>query len=417
MIFNINERPPLGKLILFAFQMVLSVFVASVLIANICGVNVSAALVGAGLGTLTYILFTKGQSPMFISNSGAFVAPVIMALGTAGYTGVFIGGITTCIIYTIFGIIFSRVEVEKIYKIFPPALIGAVTMVIGINLMGFIPTYLGDTGQWGIIIALITTLVIAILSHYAKGMAKILPFLVGILIGYAVAAILTITKIATLVDFSVFEGMKLFIWPTFAFTQFKSVAFSTLIPIIIVYIAFTISAMMECLSDHAALGGIIGTDLYKTPGLHRIFIGEGMANLNSTLFGGLGACSYGEGVACVGFSKVASTWVTGAAAIILALLGFIGPVQAFIASIPSCVFAGAAIVLYGFIACSGVKMLQKTDLNIQKNLVIVSSVLSLGISGMLLGGNTFSLSGTALALVMGVILNLILKENVGNTNE
>ena len=349
---------------------------------------------------------------MFISNSGAFVAPVIMALAAAGYTGVFIGGVVTWVIYSLFGFIFSRVPVENIYKIFPPALIGAVTMVIGINLMGFIPTYLGDTGQWVIIIALLTTLVIAILSHYAKGMAKILPFLVGILIGYAVAAILTVAGVATLVDFSVFEGMKLFIWPTFAFTQFTKVSFSVLVPIIIVYIAFTISAMMECLSDHAALSGIIGTDLYKTPGLHRIFIGEGLANLNSALFGGLGACSYGEGVACVGFSRVASTWVTGAAAIILALLGFIGPVQAFIASIPSCVFAGAAIVLYGFIACSGVKMLQKINLNIQKNLVIVSSVLSLGISGIILGGSTFSISGTALASVVGVILNLLLKEGV-----
>ena len=414
MIYNINERPPFGKLILFAFQMVLSVFVASVLIANICGVNVSAALVGAGLGTLTYILCTDGKSPMFISNSGAFVAPVIMALTTVGYTGVFIGGVVTWVVYSVFGFIFSRVPVENIYKIFPPALIGAVTMVIGINLMGFIPTYLGDTGQWGIIIALLTTLVIAILSHYAKGMAKILPFLVGILIGYAVAAVLTVAGVATLVDFSVFEGMKLFIWPTFAFTQFTKISFSASVPIIIVYIAFTISAMMECLSDHAALSGIIGTDLYKTPGLHRIFIGEGLANLNSSLFGGLGACSYGEGVACVGFSRVASTWVTGAAAIILALLGFIGPVQAFIASIPSCVFAGAAIVLYGFIACSGVKMLQKTNLNIQKNLVIVSSVLSLGISGIILGGSTFSISGTALALVVGVILNLLLKEGVAD---
>lgn len=416
MIYGIKDRPPVGKLILFAFQMVLSVFVASVLIANICGVNVSAALVGAGLSTLVYMAFTKAESPMFISNSGAFVAPVLMALAAAGYTGVFIGGLTTFVIYTIFGIIFSRVPVENIYKVFPPALIGAVTCVIGINLMGFIPTYLGETGQWGMVVALITMLVIALLSHYAKGMAKILPFLVGILIGYAAAAILTLTGVVQLVDFSVFSGMKLFIMPEFAFTKFTSVSLSTLLPIIVVYIAFTISAMMECLSDHAALGGIIGVDLYKKPGLHRIFVGEGMANIASSLFGGLGACSYGEGVACVGFSRVSSTLVTGTAAIILALLGFIGPIQAFIASIPSCVFAGAAVVLYGFIACSGVKMLQKTNLNIQKNLVIVSSVLSLGISGVVLGGSTFSISGTALALVVGVILNLILKEKVNGEN-
>ena len=414
MIYGITERPPVRKLILFAFQMVLSVFVATVLIANICGVNVSAALVGAGISTLVYILCTKGKSPMFISNSGAFVAPVMLALAAAGYTGVFIGGITTFIVYLIFGIIFSRVSVDNIYKIFPPALIGAVTVVIGINLMAFIPGYIGETGQWGIVVALFTTLIIAILSHYAKGMWKILPFLVGILCGYVLAAILTLTGVVGLVDFSVFNNMSIFTWPTFAFTQFTSVTWAQVVPIIIVYIAFTISAMMECLSDHAALGGIIGTDLYKTPGLGRIFIGEGVSNLFNSAIGGLGACSYGEGVACVGFSRVASVWVTGAAAIILGLLGFIGPIQAFIASIPACVFAGAAIILYGFIACSGVKMLQKTNLNTQKNLIIVSSVFSLGISGIVVGGGSFSFSGTALALIMGVILNLILKEKFEN---
>ena len=168
---------------------------------------------------------------------------------------------------------------------------------------------------------------------------------------------------------------------------------------------------MECLTDHAALGGMIGKDLYQEPGIGRIFAGEGVANILSSLFGGLGACSYGEGVACVGFSRVASTVVTGTAAMMLALLAFLSPIQAFIASIPSCVFGGAAIVLYGFIACSGVKMLQQTDLNSQKNLILVSSVLSLGISGLALGGATFALSGTALALVFGVILNLILKNH------
>ena len=167
---------------------------------------------------------------------------------------------------------------------------------------------------------------------------------------------------------------------------------------------------MECLSDHAALGGIIGVDLYKTPGLGKLFIGEGLANVAGTSIGGLGICSYGEGVACVGFSRVASTAVTAGAAIILILLGFLGPVQASIASIPSCVFAGAAIILYGFIACSGIKMLQKTDLNKQKNLIIVSTVLSLGISGLVVGGSTISFSATALGLIVGIILNLVLKE-------
>lgn len=413
MIYNIQDKPPVGKLIAFALQMLLSVFVATALIAQICGVPMSGALVGAGVATLVYILVTKGKSPMFISNSGAFVAPVMLALAAGGYTAVAIGGLTTCIVYCLFGFIFSKVPVDNIYKVFPKALIGAITVVIGINLMPFILTYVqinGEANMWGVSVALLTTFVIAIISHYAKGMWKILPFLVGIMVGYIYAVILTVTGIYPIIDFSIFEGMKLFHAPTFAFTLIEPINWSIVASIIFVYIAYTVSAMMECLSDHAALGNIIGVDLYRSPGLSRIFCAEGLANLASSTLGGLGACSYGEGVACVGFSKVASVWVTGLAAIFLALLGFLDPVQLFIASIPSCVFAGAAIVLYGFIACSGIKMLQTVDLNVQKNLIIVSSVLSLGISGLVVGGTAFSLSATALALVMGIILNAILKE-------
>ena len=215
-----------------------------------------------------------------------------------------------------------------------------------------------------------------------------------------------------LVDFSKFNNIGLFSVPTLAFTQWGSVEWAKIVPIIVVYIAFTISAICECLSDHAALGNIIGRDLYKEPGLGRIFIGEGVANLATSCLGGLGACSYGEGVATVGFSKCASIWSTAIAAVMMILLGFLAPVQAFIASIPSCVIGGGtACVLYGFISSSGIKLLKDVDLNSQKNLIICSVVLSLGISGIVLGGDTFSLSGTALALVAGVILNLILKEN------
>lgn len=410
MIYGINNRPPFGKMILFGIQMVLSVFVATVLIANICGVATSGALIGAALSTISYILITKGQSPMFLSNSGAFVAPVLFALGAGGYTGIAIGGLTACIIYCIFGLIFTKIPYQSIYKVFPASLIGAVTCVIGINLMSFIPGYIGETGQWGVVIALITTLSIALISHYAKGIARILPFLLGILLGYIIATILTLTGVCSLIDFSVFNNLKFIQMPDFAFTHWTAIEWSTTIPIIIMFIAYTISALMEALSDHAALGGIIGVDLYAKPGLGKIFFGEGLGNLISACFGGLGSCSYGESVATIGFSRVASVCVTATAAVLLGLLGFVAPVQAFISSIPSCVFAGAAIILYGFIACSGVKMLQKVDLNVQKNLIIVSAVLSLGISGLVVGGQIISFSATALALIVGIILNLILRD-------
>lgn len=417
MIYGIKDKLPFGKLNLFSFQMVMSVFVASVLIAGICGKAVSGALIGAGFATLIYVLINKGNSPMFMSNSGAFVAPVIAAGALGGYTAVAFGGIVTAIVYCIFGFIFSRVSVDNVYKVFPKALIGAVTAVIGINLMSFIPTYVqvaGETNMWGISIALVTMVAIALISHYAKGIAKILPFLIGTLIGYVFAAVLTLTGVFDAIDFSVFKNMTLFAKPDFAFMHFEFGDWSWIAPVAIMYIAYTISAMMECLSDHAALGNIIGVDLYENPGLGRIFCGEGLANIAGSFLGGLGICSYGESVACIGFSKVASVAVTIGAAIMLMLLGVLAPVQAFVASIPSCVFAGSAMILYGYIACSGIKMLQKVDLNNQKNLIITSVVLSLGVCGLAVGGTTLSFSGTALALIVGIILNFALKDNENN---
>lgn len=405
MIYNINDRPPFGKLCLFSLQMLMAVFTATALIAQVCGVELSGAFIGSGLATILYIIATGFKSPMYISNSGAFVAPVLAALAVGGYMAVAIGGLTSCIIYCIFGLIFSRISVNNIYKFMPKVLIGSVTVVIGINLMGFITGYIGETGNTGLIIALITVLAIALSSHYLKGALSMFPFLIGTLIGYLVSIPFG------LVDFSKFNGISLFKIPTLGMMQWTATNFKEMLPIIVVYIAFTISAICECLSDHAALGNIIGVDLYREPGINRIFIGEGIANLATSAFGGLGACSYGEGVATVGFSRCASIWATSGAAIFMCLLGFFEPIQAFISSIPSCVIGGGtACVLYGFISASGIKLLKEVDLNDNKNLIICSTVMSLGISGVVLGGDTFSISGTALALVAGIILNLILKE-------
>ena len=405
MVYNVHDKPPIGKMVLFALQLMLSCFTATALIAQVCGVPLSGAFLGAGLATCIYLVVTKFESPMFISNSGAFVAPVLAALAAGGYTAVAIGGATSFIVYTIFGVIFHKIPIDSLYKVMPKVLIGSVTIVIGINLMGFIPGYIGDTGNLGIVIALITVLTIALSSHYLKGALKMFPFLIGILVGYVVSIPFG------LVDFSQFNGISLFRLPTIAVMNFAPVEMAKMVPIIILYAAFTVSAICECLSDHKALGNIIGKDLYENPGLGRIFIGEGTANLATSLFCGLGACSYGEGIGAVGFSKCSAVVVTFLAAVMMMLLGFLEPVQAFIASIPSCVIGGGtACVLYGFISSSGIKLLKEVDLDDQKNLIICSVVLSLGISGLVLGGDVFSLSGTAFALVAGIILNLILKD-------
>lgn len=405
MIYNVEDKLPFNKLLLFALQIMLACFTATALIAQICGVALSGAFVGAGAATIIYWLITKRQSPMFISNSGAFVVPVLAALAAGGYTAVAIGGLTACVVYAIFGIIFNKISIDNLYKVMPKAVIGSITVVIGINLMGFITGYIGDTGNIGVAIALITVLAIALSHHYLKGIWSMFPFLIGTLVGYIIAIPFG------LVDFSKFNGIHLFTLPDFAFTYWTAIDWKVMVPIIVMYIAFTVSAICECLSDHAALGNIIDRDLYSKPGITKIFIGEGMANLASSCLGGLGACSYGESVGTIGFSKCASSAVTFTAAIMMILLGFIEPIQAFIASIPSCVIGGgSACILYGFISSSGIKLLKEVDLENSKNLILVSVILAIGISGIAIGGATFSLSGTALALVAGILLNLILKE-------
>lgn len=403
--YGIKDKPPFGQLVLFSLQMMLSCFTATALIGQICNVPLSGAFVGSGLATIVYLIATKFESSMYISNSGAFVSPVLIALQLGGATAVAIGGAIACVVYCIFGFIFMRIDVSHIYKVLPKVLIGSITVVIGITLMGFIPSYIGDTGNVGMFIALITVLTIAFVSHYCKGALALFPFLIGTLVGYIVSIPFG------LVDFSVFEGISLFTLPDFGFLHWTNIDINILPNIIVIFVAFTVSAICECLSDHAVLGNIIGVDLYRRPGLGRIFIGEGLANLVGTSSGQLAQCSYGESLSTIGFSKCSSVYSTLGCALFMIALGFIEPVQAFVASIPSCVIGGGtAMVLYGFIANSGIRTLQSVDFSNQKNLIISSVVMSLGISGVVVGTNTFHLSGTALALIVGIILNFILKE-------
>lgn len=403
--YGIKDKPPFGQLVLFSLQMMLSCFTATVLIGQICNVPLSGAFVGSGLATIVYLITTKFESSMYISNSGAFVSPVLIALQLGGATAVAIGGAIACIVYCIFGFIFMKIDVSHIYKVLPKVLIGSITVVIGITLMSFIPSYIGDTGNVGMFIALITVLTIAFVSHYCKGALALFPFLIGTLVGYVVSIPFG------LVDFSVFEGISLFTLPNLGFFHWTNIDVSILPNIIVLFVAFTVSAICECLSDHAVLGNIIGVDLYRKPGLGRIFIGEGLANLVGASSGQLAQCSYGESVSTIGFSKCSSVYSTLGCALFMIALGFIEPVQAFVASIPSCVIGGGtAMVLYGFIANSGIRTLQSVDFNNQKNLIISSVVMSLGISGVIVGNDTFHLSGTALALIAGIILNFVLKE-------
>lgn len=442
MIYGINEKPKyLKEWVLYTMQMVLAVFVATVLIANICGTPISSCLFGACFGTLIYQLLTKFKSPMFISSCGATVSAVCGALAinaaisfpnadsyktiegicyaldkennvigqaTANYLMVVCGGLVILIVYAIFAFLFKRRGAGFINKFLPPTIVGAITIVIGLNLAAFEVTYTHNSNVWEVIVAISVMFVVALSSHYFKGFMKTIPFLFGIGFGYIFCLILRAFGIDIL-DFNAFNSMRWY--PDFTFLQWRASdwSWSNLIQTVLYFLPVALCAICEHISDHKTLSNIIGHDLIEEPGLNRTLIGDGVASTIGTVLCGLPNTSYGESIATIGFSRVASVWVSTAAAVCIGLLSFLGPVTAFIETIPSCVFGGCAMVLYGYIASSGLKTLinNKIDLNDNKNLTIVSVVLCVGVGGIFLFSESFK--GVSLAMVLGVILNLILK--------
>lgn len=418
MLYNINDKLPMRRLIVAALQQVIACFVATVLIPQICGLPIAPAMLGASLGTLIYQLCTRGQSPMFISSSGAFVAAVIggLALGVApNYAAVAIGGAIVCIVYCIIGAIINKSGTTWMNKILPPVVIGPIVAVIGLNLATFIPTYFQINGEYnllGVGLGMLTLTITALISHYGKGFIRNLPFLFSILIVYAFAALLTICGIP-IIDFSVFNNVKLIQIPDFAFLHFNKFNWSLLPQILMLFLPLSLVTIAEHTSDHKALSAVIGTDLTQTPGLGKTLIGDGIATAAGCIIGGLPNTSYGESVGTTGFSKICSRYVISLAAIIMGLAAFFGPLQAFLVSIPSSIFGGCAAVLYGYITLSGIRTIKDNniDLNNNKNITIIAAVLTLGVSGAVCNFGIVSIGTTALAMIIGIILNLMLKNN------
>ena len=423
LLYNIRDIPKKWyEWVVFALQQVLAVFVATVLIANICGTPISSCLLGACVGTLIYQVISGFKSPMFISSCGATVSAVIGALAlseTGNYLMVFIGGLVILAIYGIFALVVKLVGIQAFNKIFPPVIVGGVTIVIGLNLAGFLITYLGQgaadfdplssSAICAIVCALVTMFTTAAVSHYGRGFMKNIPFLFGLLAGYLLALIFTLTGAAKLIDFTPFQHMTWY--PDLVFLRWKSSDWSwaNFGTTLLYFTPVAICALLEHYSDHKVLSNIIGTDLTEEPGLHRTLLGDGAASAVGTALCGLPNTSYGESIATTGFSRVASVWVITAAAGFLGLLSFIGPVSAAIQTIPSAVFGGCAMILYGYIAASGLKTIinNKVDLEDGRNLIILSVVLTVGVSGICFLNAAFG--GVALAMVLGVILNLILR--------
>lgn len=357
---------------------------------------------------------------MFISSSGAFVAAVMgaLALGNVpNYTAVAIGGILVCIIYFIVGALINSRGTDWINKLLPPVVIGPIVAVIGLNLATFLPTYFQINGQYSLIgfgLGMLTLLITALISHYGKGFIKNLPFLVAILIVYGFSAILTVLGVK-IIDFSVFQNVKLFQVPDFAFLHmnFGEFQLGWLAQVALLFIPLSLVTIAEHTSDHKALSAVIGTDLTQKPGLGYTLMGDGAATALGSLIGATPNTSYGESVGTTGFSKICSKYVITLAAVIMGIAAFIGPLQAFLVSIPSAIFGGCAAVLYGYITLSGIRTIMDNHIDLvhnNKNITIVAAVLTLGVSGAVCNFGIVSIGTTALAMIVGIILNLILKD-------
>ncbi len=441
LVYNIKDKPTLPKLIVFAFQQLLAILAATIAVPGIIGhgMSQSAALFGAGIGTLVYLLFTKFKSPVFLGSSFAFIGSMFAAFGgavstAAGYAGIIIGGIFAGLVYVVIAIAVKFAGVNWINKLMPPVVIGPTVAIIGLSLAGnavgdaltFAKTDAGfvmNTKGWiGFLCALITLFTVMICSIYGKKMMKLIPFIIGILAGYLVATIFTLIGMKTgnndfiIVDWSAFSNMQ---WvPNFTFLQaakgIKEIdaAYLALLAVAYVPVAFVVFA--EHIADHKNLSNIIEKDLLEDPGLHRTLLGDGVGSMVGAFFGGCPNTTYGESVGCVAITGNASVISIFAAAVFAIAASFIAPFVTLLSTIPSCVMGGVCITLYGFIAVSGLKMIQKVDLEQNSNLFTVSVILIAGIGGMQLQIGKVTLTSIACALILGIFVNLLLNRKKAN---
>ena len=441
LVYGVNDKPGFWKTIVFALQQVLAILAATIVVPVIINTNKdlnaagifanmsqSAALLGAGVGTIVYLLFTKFKSPVFLGSSFAFIGSMCAAFAGAasisvGYIGLIIGAILAGLVYVIIALIVKFAGVNWIDKIMPASVIGPTVAVIGLSLSG---NAVGDLTKGAVascnpyialVCGLVTLATVIVCSVYGKKMAKIIPFIIGIGAGYVVASIFTLigtlAEIPSLIviNFSLFENMQ---WvPEFSFIKafegFDNLggfgAYIATVAVAYVPVAFVVFA--EHLADHKNISSIIGSDLTKDPGLHRTLLGDGVGSMVGAFFGGCPNTTYGESVGCVAISGNASVVTIFTAAIICILAAFVAPFVTLLATIPNCVMGGVCFALYGFIAVSGLKMVQKVDLNDNKNLFTVSVILIAGVGGLTLNIGPVTLTAVACSLILGILTNLL----------
>ena len=439
LIYGINDKPKFGQMLLFAFQQVLAILAATILVPAIIGngMSQSAALFGAGVGTIVYQLFTKFKSPVFLGSSFAFIGSMFAAFGgaasaSAGYAGLIIGAIFAGLVYVIIAAVVKFVGVNWINKLMPPVVIGPTVALIGLSLavnavndltVGKVVDEANVSlcsPYVALICGIITLLAIFVFSVYGKKMIKLIPFVLGILVGYVVASIFTVVGIATnnmalqVINFAAFQNMQIFAIPDFsflaAFEGVKAIDGAFIATIAVAYIPVAFVVFAEHIADHKNLSSIIGSDLLEEPGLHRTLLGDGIGSIAGAFFGGCPNTTYGESVGCVAITRNASVVTITTAAIMCIVISFFGPFVTFLSSIPNCVMGGVCVALYGFIAVSGLKMIQKVNLNASKNLFVVSSILIPGIGGLSVSFGDITLTTIACALILGIITNVILSK-------
>ena len=456
LVYDIHDRPNFSKLVVFAIQQLLAIMAATIAVPNIVGngMSQSAALLGAGVGTLVYQLFTKFRSPVFLGSSFAFIGSMATAFAGAisisvGYLGILVGAALAGLVYVIIAIVVKFVGVNWINKLMPAAVIGPTVAIIGLSLAGAavkdVFSYGTQDGNgafimtgniWVSFVCAIVTLVVVILcSTYGKKMTKLIPFIIGILAGYVVALIFTVIGIYAkvdalkVIDFSPFialyaDGINLSTFlsvPDFTFVEaFKGVKdfdLSYLATVAVAYVPVAFVVFAEHIADHKNLSSIIDEDLLENPGLHRTLLGDGVGSVAGALFGGCPNTTYGESVGCVAITRNASVATITTTAIMAILISFVSPFVAFLDSIPGCVMGGVCITLYGFIAVSGLKMIQKVDLEDNANLFTVSVILIAGIGGMSMAIGKVTITSIACALILGIIVNIILNKFKKNNSE
>ena len=433
LIYGIKDKPKFGQMLLFAFQQVLAILAATIAVPAIIGhgMSQSAALFGAGVGTIVYQLFTKFRSPVFLGSSFAFLGSMAAAFAgaasaSAGHAGLILGAVFAGLVYVVIAVAVKYAGVNWINKLMPPVVIGPTVAIIGLSLAG---NAIGDlsTGRVAgcspyvaLICGLITLVGVVVFSVYGKKMMKLIPFILGILCGYLAATIFTVIGTVTdnaalmVIDFSVFKNLEIFAIPDFTFVEaFKGVkeidgAFIATIAVAYIPVAFVVFA--EHIADHKNLSSIIGEDLLEKPGLHRTLLGDGVGSMAGAIFGGCPNTTYGESVGCVAITRNASVVTITTAAILCIIISFFGPFVTFLASIPNCVMGGVCMTLYGFIAVSGLKMIQKVNLNASKNLFVVAVILIAGIGGLSLTFGKVTLTSIACALILGILVNLLVSK-------